>query len=83
MPEAKISRDQGKVFRLNGRLIVPLYHPAAALRSTGVLNELRESFKRLPNIVAGKNLVASAPVSVLSVVEPVKTKVKKPQARLF
>lgn len=83
LPEAKISRDQGKVFRLNGRLVVPLYHPAAALRGTGVLNELRESFKRLPNIVEGKNLVALAKVAVPGVTEPVKTKAKKPQARLF
>ena len=83
LPEAKISRDQGKVFRLNGRLIVPLYHPAAALRSTGVLNELRESFKRLPNIVAGKNLVAATQTLGQSEPVPVKAKVKKPQARLF
>src|SRR3989344_956316 len=33
---ARISRDQGKVFRTSGRLIVPIYHPAAALRSTTV-----------------------------------------------
>lgn len=57
LPEAKISRDQGRVFRLNGRLVVPLYHPAAALRGTGVLEELKASFKRLPDIVEGKNLV--------------------------
>jgi len=83
LPEAKISRDQGRVFRLNGRLIAPLYHPAAALRSTGVLNELRESFKRLLDIAAGKNLVAATKVPVLSAAEPVKTKAKKPQAKLF
>ncbi len=83
LPEAKISRDQGKVFRLNGRLVVPLYHPAAALRSTGVLNELKESFKRLPNIVEGKNLVPAGMVLVQSAAEPVKTKAKKPQAKLF
>ena len=54
LPEAKISRDQGKLFRANEQLIYPLYHTAAALRSTQILNQLRESFKRLPDVVSGK-----------------------------
>ncbi len=77
LPEAKISRDQGKVFRLDGRLVVPLYHPAAALRSTEVLNELKASFKKLPDIVAGNNLVL-----IPKAIPPESLK-KKPQARLF
>lgn len=51
LPEAKISRDQGKIFRVNDFLVVPLYHPAAALRSAQVLEELKQSFKKLPEIV--------------------------------
>src|SRR3989338_171643 len=31
LPEAKISRDHGRVVRHAGRLVAPLYHPAAAL----------------------------------------------------
>ena len=54
LPEAKISRDQGKLFRVGEQFIYPLYHTAAALRSTQVLNKLRESFKRLPDIVSDK-----------------------------
>ncbi len=54
LPLAKITRDQGKVFKVNGRVLVPLFHPAAALRSTEVLNRLKESFKKLPEIVVGK-----------------------------
>lgn len=53
LPTAKITRDQGKLFRSNGYFVYPLLHPAAALRSTGVLKELAESFKKLP-IVVGK-----------------------------
>lgn len=52
LPLAKITRDQGKVFEVDGRIIYPLFHPAAALRSTGNLNALRESFNRLPQILA-------------------------------
>ncbi|MBI4033967.1 MAG: uracil-DNA glycosylase [Candidatus Brennerbacteria bacterium] len=48
LPTAKITRDNGKVFRAGKRCIVPLFHPAAALRSTGVLKELTEAFSKLP-----------------------------------
>jgi len=51
LPTAKITRDQGKIFKVDGRLIVPMFHPAAALRSTGTLNEFKKSFKKLPRII--------------------------------
>ena len=78
LPEAKISRDQGKVFRLGGRLIVPLYHPAAALRGTGILEALKASFKKLPEIAAGKNLVM-----VPGALKAKRDEGKLPQAKLF
>lgn len=66
LPAAKISRDHGKVFKWakGGEgvasnaikeewFVVPLFHPAAALRSTQVLNELEAAFKKLPEIAAG------------------------------
>lgn len=60
LPEAKISRDQGRVFKIDSHVIVPLFHPAAALRSTEVTNQLRESFKKLPQIVrTGSSLLIS------------------------
>lgn len=51
IPTAKITRDQGKIFRMNGRLLIPLFHPAAALRSTGTLKLLTLSFKKLPKVL--------------------------------
>jgi DNA polymerase len=48
LPFAKISRDQGKIFRVDGRIIYPLFHPAAALRNPTFLAGLREAFKGLP-----------------------------------
>jgi len=51
LPNAKISRDQGKVFKIKDKFIVPLFHPAAALRSTAMNEALQESFKKLPAIV--------------------------------
>ncbi len=48
LPDAKITRDNGKIFRAGKVCVVPLFHPAAALRSTQVLNELTEEFSKLP-----------------------------------
>lgn len=76
LPFAKISRDHGKVFELEGRIIYPLYHPAAALRATAVLDDLRADFKRLPE-VAQTNLEPKPQL-------PVKTKSQAPeQSSLF
>ncbi len=52
LPEAKITRDQGKIFRIGKeRLLIPLFHPAAGLRSTEMLKGLTQSFHKLPIIV--------------------------------
>ncbi len=51
LPEAKISRDHGKKFESGKYTIFPLYHPAAALRSSNVLKELEADFKKLPELL--------------------------------
>lgn len=61
MPMAKITRDQGKIFRVGGRLIVPMLHPAAALRSTEMNLQLKKSFKKLPIILKKADEFLSAP----------------------
>lgn len=50
-PYAKISKDQGQIFWWQDKIVYPLYHPAAALRSTTVLEALKESFRKLPQLV--------------------------------
>ncbi len=52
LPDAKISRDQGAVFRLKNFFVVPMFHPAAALRSQiEVLPKFSATFKKLPTIL--------------------------------
>ncbi|MEK7630002.1 MAG: uracil-DNA glycosylase [Patescibacteria group bacterium] len=51
LPTAKISRDQGKLFRLGDKFIFPLLHPAAALRSTEMLKALTAAFEKLPIVL--------------------------------
>lgn len=61
LPAAKISRDQGKLFRLSGgRFLVPFFHPAAALRSSMVLAELEASFKKLPDLITKAESILAA-----------------------
>lgn len=54
LPDAKITRDHGRMLSVDGRIIFPVYHPAAALRSTEMMNTLREDFKKIPDVVSGK-----------------------------
>jgi uracil-DNA glycosylase family 4 len=77
LPEAKITRDHGRVFRVGGRLVVPIFHTAAALRSVEMMNQLREDFRRLPDIAAGK----SRAEEVLTKFS--EEKKKPPQPKLF
>ena len=52
LPAAKITQDQGKVFLISGRYILPMLHPAAALRSPEMMRAFRGTFAKLPKIVA-------------------------------
>lgn len=51
LPEAKITGDHGKIFRFADFLLYPIYHPAAALRSTQMKEEFEKNFKKLPKIL--------------------------------
>lgn len=52
IPKGKITRDQGKIFKVDNYLIIPMFHPAACLRATKVLMAFKKSFKKLPKIIA-------------------------------
>lgn len=50
-----ITRLRGNAYEWWGRLLVPTYHPAAALRgSARVLDEMRQDFRTIEAIIAGK-----------------------------
>jgi len=51
---AKISEAHGILHRVKGRLVFPVYHPAAGLRATGVLEELRKDFRKITKVLAGE-----------------------------
>ncbi len=55
LPLAKITRDQGKLFKANGYHIFPMLHPAAALRGTGAMKMFEDTFRKLPAALAKAN----------------------------
>lgn len=49
-----ISKLHGQPVAVNGRIVLPLYHPAAALRSETVLRELEKDFLKIPKLLETK-----------------------------
>lgn len=51
IPGVKITGVHGEPKRVGRRVVVPFFHPAAALRSTSVMKLLEEDFDKLPQII--------------------------------
>jgi DNA polymerase len=51
-PGERISRIHGQPKRVGRRLIVPMYHPAAALHQQALKSTIEEDFSRLPKFLA-------------------------------
>jgi uracil-DNA glycosylase len=52
LPNAKISHVHGQAMQVKGRLIVPMYHPAAALHQGSLKPVVEKDFARLPELIA-------------------------------
>lgn len=53
IPQAKISEIHGQPIRVKGMLVVPFYHPAAALHRPSLRSVVEEDFAKLPALIAG------------------------------
>ncbi len=51
LPNVKISVIHGQAMRVRGRLIVPMYHPAAGLHQRSLMPAIEEDFARLPELI--------------------------------
>ena len=71
-----------QVHELGGRTVrvFPIYHPAAALRSTRTLEELREDFAKLPALLAEP---APVPIGAVAPVAAAGPEPEPPQMDLF
>lgn len=52
LPNAKISDVHGQPFRVKGRLVVPMYHPAAALHQGSLRPVIESDFAKLPDLIS-------------------------------
>jgi uracil-DNA glycosylase family 4 len=66
-PEGKISNDHGRIIRIGSRVLLPVYHPAAALRNPRLNETLREDMKRIPEAVRESLLLQRAPGPVSAI----------------
>jgi len=51
LPNARISEIHGQSSTVRGRLIVPMYHPAAALHQPSLKSTVEQDFARLPEFI--------------------------------
>jgi len=52
LPNAKISDVHGQAFKIKGRLVVPMFHPAAALHQPSLKLSIERDFARLPELIS-------------------------------
>lgn len=65
LPNAKISEVHGQAVKFGGRLIVPMFHPAAALHQPSLKTSVMRDFQNLP-----KFLSQQAPIPAAKEPEP-------------
>lgn len=56
-PDARISRARGVARRQNGRVFLPIYHPAAALRQGRLHEVLVKDFQMIPKLLVDDSTV--------------------------
>jgi uracil-DNA glycosylase len=61
MPDAKISQVHGQARQIGGRLVVAMFHPAAALHQPSLKQSVIDDFKKLPSLMAAKEKAAAPP----------------------
>ncbi len=66
-PDTRISKIHGQAKEIDGRLIVPMYHPAAALHQPSLRKVIEADFSMLPALIKKE----ASPVSRFNLSAPV------------
>lgn len=61
LPNAKISLIHGQAMHVKGRLVVAMYHPAAALHQRSLLSVIQDDFAHLPELLAQADKIEALP----------------------
>lgn len=57
LPQRSITKIHGKAFKVGNFTILPLFHPAAALRSQEIEKQLGEDFQKIPTLLYSDSAV--------------------------
>lgn len=52
-PGERISQIHGQELEIDGRIVIPMYHPAAALRDGSLRDVMKQDFARIPRLLEG------------------------------
>jgi len=55
LPNAKISNIHGRSVNVRGRVVIAMYHPAAALHQGSLRSTIEADFAQLPELIASSN----------------------------
>ena len=77
----KISAIHGRPRKMNGYICIPMFHPAAALRTESYKIALREDFKKIPLVLAEAERSAAEP-STREAVPAAKAKKEEPPEQM-
>lgn len=84
LPTAKISDVHGQSCWVKGRLIAPMYHPAAALHQPSLKPTLEKDFQKLPDYIKlAEERSPQQPCEQELATEPVKNEENAEQLNLF
>ncbi len=78
LPNAKISDVHGQSFHIKGRLVVPMFHPAAALHQPSLKSSIERDFLHLPELITKTDNTHS-----IEEVKPAEDKSEPTQLSLF
>lgn len=78
LPNAKISDVHGQSYKIKGRLVVPMFHPAAALHQPSLKTAVERDFLHLPELIA-----KSTEISIIKEEKPPEDKSEPTQLSLF
>jgi DNA polymerase len=78
LPNAKISDVHGQSYRIKGHLMVPMFHPAAALHQPSLKNSIERDFSNLPGVIS-----KASEASIIKEEKPPEQKSEPTQLSLF
>ncbi len=81
MPNAKISAVHGQAVNIKGRLVVAMYHPAAALHQQSLRSVIEDDFARLPDLISKADIKPEMEAEESTAEQP--NKVEPKQLSLF